>query len=165
MPIFMHYQSIHGDARDANGHDGWIDIEETHFQGIHRSITSATSTRSDRESANADLGEMELIRSMDRASPALFLQSCCGKGSDMTLHLTKTTSTGSGTDIYLEVVLRNALISRYTTVARRQSRRRPAEKLKVSFTALELRYIPYDDDGNMLPPMSVGYDKTRNKLI
>lgn len=165
MSIFMQYQSIRGDARDANGHDKWIDIQEFHFQGIHRDITSATGTRSDRESANADLSEIELIRYMDRASPELFLKACCGKGNDMTLHLTNTTSTGSGADTYLQYILRNALISRYAVLARCQSRRHPAEKLRVSFIALEMRYVPYDDDGNMLAPIAVGYSKATNTLI
>lgn len=102
---------------------------------------------------------------MDKASPQLFLEACQGRGKELIVHLTKTTSAGRGADTYLEYRFSHALISGYQVLASRHSRYRPVEHLTVSFTGLEIRYIPYDEDGNALAPMAVGYDPATHTRI
>ncbi|MCC5812090.1 MAG: type VI secretion system tube protein Hcp [Ectothiorhodospiraceae bacterium] len=163
MSIFLQYDAIQGDATGAEGHEGWIDVEEVHFAGTHRRITSTTGTRVDRESANAEFSEIQIIRRADRASPYLFLKACCGRGGDMLLHLTRTGS-GSGEETYVQYVLKDAVISGFKVCASRCLRNRASEQLTVSFTGMEIRYIPGNDDGTPLAPIAVGYDVTTNKV-
>ncbi|MCH8504347.1 MAG: type VI secretion system tube protein Hcp [Ectothiorhodospiraceae bacterium] len=163
MSILMEYGSIQGETTDTS-HSGWLDIEEINFDGVKRRITSKASTSHDRESANSEFSEIVLIRHMDKASPGLFLEACQGRGKELILHLTKTSSTGAGADTYLQYVLKNAIISGYEVMASRYSRCRPAEQLTVSFTCMELRYTPYDDEGKALAPVAVGYDPTTHML-
>lgn len=53
MSLFMQYPGIQGESADTN-HRHWIDIENLRW-GVKRRITSHTSTRNDRESANAEV--------------------------------------------------------------------------------------------------------------
>ncbi|MEX0873007.1 MAG: type VI secretion system tube protein Hcp, partial [Aquisalimonadaceae bacterium] len=88
MSIFMNYDGIKGESSDSN-HKDWMDIQDISW-GVSRNITSASSTQNDRESSNAAITDLQVTRAMDSATPALFIESCCGKGKDVVIHLTKT---------------------------------------------------------------------------
>lgn len=162
MSIFVRFGATQGEATDSN-HHGLVEVDDFDL-GVARQITSHPGTRSDRESANMETEELTLTRYMDKASPALVLEACCGRGKDLTLHVTKTGS-GNGSDTFLEYTLRNALVSGYEVYACSQARQRPSEELTISFTSLEMRYTPYDDDGNPEAPIAVGFDPTTNKKL
>ncbi|MDN3519151.1 type VI secretion system tube protein Hcp [Aquisalimonas lutea] len=151
----MSYKGIKGESSDKN-HKEWIDIDDLHW-GVKRNITSNTSTQNDRESANAVIQDLTLARRMDSASPNLFIESCSGKGKTIVLHLTKT-GTGTGSDAFMEYALKNALISSYEMNAETEADERPTELLTISFVDLEMKYTPYDQDGNAMAPVAVGFD-------
>ena len=67
---------------------------------VSRKITSNTSTRGDRESTNVVIGDLVIIRRMDKATPKIFIESCCDRGKDFEIHLTKT-GQGSGSDEFM----------------------------------------------------------------
>ncbi len=159
MSIFLNYEGIKGEASDS-GHKDWVDLEDLQW-GISRSITSSTSTQGDRESSNAVISDLIVTRRMDSATPKFFIESCCGTGKDVTIHLTKT-GTGSGTDTYMEYKLKNALISNYKVISNSQDIERPTEEIKISFIDIDVKYTPYDEDGNAESPIAVGFDTATN---
>ena len=161
MSIFMSYEGVEGEASDAHGHAGWLDIKDVYW-GVNRRVTSHTSTRNDRESANAEIRDLIVTRHMDSATPRLVIESCCGRGKDVVIHLTKT-GTGSGADVFMEWTLKNALISKYEVEGRGQSNRRPLEKLTISFVDIEMKYTPYDENGSPMAPSVVGFDTSTNE--
>lgn len=160
MSIFMNYEGIKGESTDKN-HQDWIDVDDISW-GVRRNITSNTATSKDRESANAEITDLQLTRRMDKATPDLFIESCCGKGKEVVIHLCKT-GTGSGTDTYMEYTLKNALISNYTVEAETQGDDRPTEQITISFQKVELKYTPYDDNGQAEASIAVGFDTTTNE--
>lgn len=159
MSIFMEIPNITGETSDQN-HQGWIDVLEVEF-GVHRNITSSTSTQGDRESSNAVISDLKLLKLMDRTTPQLFLLTCCGTGKDIKIVMTKT-GTGSGADVFLEYTLKNALLSRMDTQAMKYNNRRPVEEIHISFTSMSVKYIQYDEDNNMVAPLAVGFDTATN---
>lgn len=159
MSIFMNYDGITGESSDSN-HQGWMDIDELQW-GVTRRITAASSTQNDRESATAEISDLVVSRHMDSATPSLFIESCCGNGKDVVIHLTKTGS-GSGADVYMEYTLKNALISNYHVNATSQDSERPTESLTISFVDVEVKYTPYDEDGKAQAAIAVGYDTATN---
>ncbi|MBI3898974.1 MAG: type VI secretion system tube protein Hcp [Gammaproteobacteria bacterium] len=159
MSIFMNYEGIKGESSDIS-HKGWMDIEELNW-GVGRSVTSGTSTQGDRESSNANIGDLEITRHMDSATPKLFVESCCGTGKTVKIHLTKTGG-GLGSDVYMEYTLKNALLSKYSVSAGSKDKARPKEKLTISFVDVEVKYTPYDDSGLALPSIPVGFDSATN---
>ena len=159
MSIFMNYEGIKGESSDKN-HKAWMDIDNIKW-GVRRRITSHTSTQNDRESANAEITDLVVERRMDSATPNLFIESCCGKGKTVVIHLTKT-GTGTGSDVFMEYTLKNALISNYEVDAEAQDEQRPTERLTISFVDVEVKYTPYDEDGNALAAIAVGFDTATN---
>jgi len=146
MSIFAHIEGIEGEASDSF-HKGWLDI--------------LSASCGDRESSNAVIRELTIKRYMDKATPQLHLEAYCGGGKTVTLHLTKT-GAGSGADVYMQYTFHNAIVCEYKMAAWGQDTDRPIEKIKISFTKLEVRYTPYDDNGIAKSPMSVAFDITTN---
>ncbi len=159
MSIYVNYDGIKGECSDQ-AHEGWMDVLSCSYD-ISRAITSATSTKGDRESSNTEIKDLVITKYTDNATPKAFLESCCGTGKDVTIHFTKT-GAGSGSDVFLELVLKNALMSDYSFAAQSQSINRPHEKITLSFVEMEVKYIPYDEDGNAAAPISVGFDTATN---
>ncbi|MBX2807124.1 MAG: type VI secretion system tube protein Hcp [Cellvibrionaceae bacterium] len=159
MSIFVNYEGIKGESSDS-GHKDWMDVESITW-GVGRNITSSTSTQGDRESSNAVISDLQITRLMDKATPKIFIESCCGTGKEVKIHLSKT-GTGSGTDVYMEYTLKNALISNYQVAAKSQSNERPMETITISFVDVEVKYTPYDEDGNAEAAIAVGFDTATN---
>jgi len=159
MSIFINYEGVKGESSDP-AHKDWCDVESICW-GVGRNITSSTSTQGDRESSNANITDLTIMRHMDKATPKIFTESCCGTGKDVVIHLTKT-GTGSGAHIYMEYHLKNALISYYQIEAEAEDAERPVEKIQVSFTDVEVKYTPYDEDGNAEAPIAVGFNTATN---
>ena len=162
MSLFLNGEGVKGEASDAN-HPGWVDIRCISWE-VNRKITSNTSTKGDRESANAVIGDLTLKKIMDKSSPTFFIEACCGTGKTVTIHLTKT-GQGIGAETFMEYTLHNALISDYQMAAWNSDPDRPIEKIKISFTKLETRYISYNEDGLTEAPLAVAFDTATNMKI
>ncbi len=162
MGILVHHPSIKGDASDKD-HQQWIIADRMKWQS-GRQITSATSTRGDRESSNATISDLVIYKHMDKSTPSTFIAACCGTGKDVEIHLTKT-GQGQGADVYMIYKLKNAIISHYDMVEKASSPFRPSEMIKISFTAIEVKYVPYDDNNKPLAPIAVGFDTATNTKI
>jgi len=159
MSIFLHIPGITGESSDPN-HQGWIDVRNFSW-GVGRDINSHTSTQGDRESSNATISDLTLKKFMDKSTAQLFIESCCGGGKTIKFHLSKT-GQGSGADSFIEYTLHNALVSDYKVAAFNDDTDRPIEKVKISFVKLEIRYIPYDEDGNAEAALAVAFDTAKN---
>jgi type VI secretion system secreted protein Hcp len=159
VSIFLNYEGITGEASDS-GHKGWIDVKNWQW-GSERQITSSTSTQGDRESSNAVIRDLRISKYMDSSSPKIFIESCCGTGKTVKLRLTKT-GKGSGADVFMEYTLKNALISYYDVHGSEHDTHRPIEEIHISFVDLEVKYTPYDEDGNAEAAIAVGFDTASN---
>lgn len=160
MSIFMQIEGIKGESSDLY-HKDWLDIESIEWR-VGRKITSRTSTRGDRESSNPEYSELLLFKRMDKATPYIFIESCCGRGKTIIIECTKT-GKGNGSDVYMQYRLENAMISYYKVYAKdKRGNKRPMEAIKISFKRLEQRYIPYGEDNIAEAPIAVGYDAAKN---
>ncbi|MCH2038831.1 MAG: type VI secretion system tube protein Hcp [Rickettsiales bacterium] len=106
---------------------------------------------------------MLLFKRMDSTTPYIFLESCCGRGKTIIIECTKT-GAGSGSDVYMQYRLENAVISHYHVSVKGKRGRRPLEAIKISFKRLDQRYIPYGEDNVAGAPIAVGYDAARNMV-
>ncbi|MGH1487171.1 MAG: Hcp family type VI secretion system effector [Cellvibrionaceae bacterium] len=159
MSAFLYIDGVPGEVSDVN-FKGWLDIRGWGW-GTQRNITSNTSTQGNRESANAVITDLTIRRSMDKATPKLFIETCCGRGKEVKLVQTKT-GTGNGADIFIEYTFHNALISNYQVVANANNPARPIEELTISFVELDVKYTQYDEDGNAEAPIAVGFNTATN---
>lgn len=162
MSIHLRIDGVQGESSDLD-HRGWIDILQLAW-GSRRRITSATSTRHDRESANAEITDLTFTKHMDSSTPKLFTESCCGRGKTMVIELTRT-GTGRGSDVYARYTLHNALLRDYQVAAWSQDDEKPLEKIKISFSKMELAYMPQDEDNQPMAQIAVGFDATTNERV
>ncbi|QIT55936.1 type VI secretion system tube protein Hcp [Aquisalimonas sp. 2447] len=160
MSIFMAMPNVQGSVADA-GHAGWLPVETIEW-GVQRQLASPSGRRGQREASNTEFHQLTVRRPSDRATPALVLGACCGRGQTVTLRFTRT-GHGNGAEPYAEYVLHNALLSEYTVRARGRGNACPLETLRLSFTAVEMKYVGQDADGNAVAPVVVGFDSTRNR--
>ncbi|PCH59814.1 MAG: hypothetical protein COC05_05965 [Gammaproteobacteria bacterium] len=161
MSIFVKYDGIIGQVSDA-GHKGWMNMHQLRWS-LGRLITSAPSTRGDRESSNTEATDVMMTRLVDDATPALFAEACCGKGKDVEIHLTKT-GKGDGAEVYMAYRLKNCLISKYAVSCSARHKNRPTELIKISFTHIEVRYTSFDDKGIPITSASKGFDMATNMV-
>lgn len=159
MSIFLDYEGVKGECSDPN-HKEYQDVDSISW-GVNRKITSNTGTKGDRESANATISNVFIKKYMDKATPKNFIEACCGRGKKARIVLTKT-GTGGGADVFMEYILSNALMTYYQIEAASQDNERPVEKIEISFTDLEVKYTPYDEDGYQMPQHVVAFDTATN---
>lgn len=62
----------------------------------------------------------------------------------------------------MEYTLKNAIISDYHVSGSKLNPNRPLEHITISFTEVEVKYTPYDEDGNAQAPIAVGFDTATN---
>lgn len=117
MSIFMYADGIKGDSIDKH-HKGWVDLLKFGY-GVDRNITSKTSTRGDRESSNTQTSDLLLLKLMDRATPQIFIENCCGRAKKVIVELTKT-GAGHGADVYMQYIFHHALFSNYQVRQRKK---------------------------------------------
>lgn len=159
MSIFLYDPKIKGETSDKN-HKDYIDVLDVEF-GVSRAITSATSTQGDRESSNAVISDLTIKKIMDKATPYIFIETCCGRGKTLKIVMTKT-GAGGGADVFLEYTLENAL---YAHMQTNHNGLRPIETIKISFTKMTVKYLTYDEDGNLEAPQTVGFNTATNTKI
>lgn len=159
MSIYLKYGNIKGNVSDK-GFAGFIPLIHAEM-GVGRNITSATSTQNDRESSNAEIRDLHIVKAMDKSTPYLFIESCCGRGTDVEIILTKT-GHGDGAEEFMRYSLKNVLISNYLVYATAQGNARPLERFTLSFVDMDIKYTPYDEDGASQSPIAVGFNTATN---
>ncbi len=156
MPIYLQIDGIQGDATHET-HKQWTDIKAMHWNVARNMNTSAGST-ANREASEPTVSEVVLVKVSDSSSTKLFQEACTGKtGKRATIHLV---TTGSPGDTYIEYILTNTLVANYSVDT---SGDRPVETVKLNFTKMEVKYIPYDESNNPKSPMIASYDLTTTK--
>ncbi len=129
--------AIKGESK-VDGHANWISIES--FQlGVGRAITQ-TGLGSDRDPSNPAFAEATFSRKTDKASPDLFKQAVHGQSlGEATIHFLQTAA-GDKTQVYLEYVLGDPIISSYSISSGGE---RPTESFSLNFVKVSKKYTAF----------------------
>lgn len=158
MAIYLKYGDIKGKVTTA-GHEDWIELDSLQW-GVGRSISSQIGSSRDREASKPSISEVSATKLMDESSPLLFSEACVGKGTSVQIALC-TTGTDS-IEEYMTYELEDCMISGYSVSSGGD---RPSESLSLSFTKMEMKFIPYDDQGKAQSPIPAGYDMMTGKKV
>ena len=158
MPIYLKFDGIDGKVT-AEGHEQWIAVDSLQW-GVGRAISSVIGTAKDREASKPSISEVSVTKLMDESSPLIFTEACVGKSKPVQIHLV-TTGTDS-LDTYMEYSLEDCMVSGYSVSSGGD---RPSESVSLSFTKMEMKFIPYDDAGKATSPIPAGYDMALGKKI
>jgi type VI secretion system secreted protein Hcp len=151
MPIYLQLDGIPGDATHET-HKGWMDIESIHWN-VSRNMNTAAGSTANREASEPTVSEVVLTKVSDSSSTKLFAEACSGRtGKLTTIHLV---TTGNPGDTYIEYKLTNTLVANYSVDSNGD---RPVETIRLNFTKMEVKYIPYDENHKAKSPMISSYD-------
>lgn len=156
MAIYLKIDGIKGNV-EAAGHENWIDCSSMQW-GVGRGISASVGTAKDREASQPSISEVVVTKLMDQASPYLFTEACVGKSKKAEIHLVKTDA--GKLESYMEYTLENVLISGYSVSSGGD---RPTESISLSFTKVEMKYIPWKKDHTKDSPIPAGYDMASGK--
>jgi type VI secretion system secreted protein Hcp len=150
MAIYLQIEGIDGDVT-AEGHEDAIECQSVQW-GVQRPIHTPTGTSQERESARPSVSDITITKTVDKASPELFAEACAGRARNVKIDFVRI---GEAIETYLEYALSNALISAYSVSA---ADGRPTESVSFNFTRIEMKYTPYDAQGQPQSPIVAGYD-------
>jgi type VI secretion system secreted protein Hcp len=159
MPIYMDYPDIKGSSTT----DGFKDkiLLDSFSLGVTRNIALALRTDKHREASEPSVSECTVTKTMDVASPKLFVESVASDlKNDVTI--TFTTTTAKKVTEFLSYKLANVGLSHYSVSAGANDP--PTETLVLNFTKLEMKFTNHGPDVSGSPE-SVGYDLTAMKTV
>jgi len=144
MPIYLQLGSIQGQTTDAN-HKNYMEIEAIQWN-ITRHISMTAGSMEEREHSQPTFSEIILTKLSDAATVELFQRASGGQGGEKAVICLATPGAAgdSGAIDYIKYDLDNALISGYTV---NSSGDRPVETLRLSFTKMQVTYLPQAQDG------------------
>lgn len=158
MAIYAKIEGIDG-LVTAAGHEKWIDCSSLQW-GVGRAISSSVGSSRDREASKPSISEVSITKDMDESSPLIFTEACVGKGKQVEIHLCTV-----GTDqieTYMEYILSDCMVSGYSVSSGGE---KPSESISLSFTKMEMKFIPHDDAGKAASPIPAGYDLMQGTKI
>jgi type VI protein secretion system component Hcp len=162
MGIFLKLDGIDSDATDKN-HPGWIACD-SFSGGTMRPMFLETGGGMQRETSSADFHEIGVRMKMHKGSPKVFLASLLGDAKKATIHITRAGDT-SGALNYLEVILTDTYVTRYSVDHTGDNTTPPFESISLNFTKIEQKYLPGKSGGKTGSPVPVGYDMATGKKL
>ncbi|MCL2714026.1 MAG: type VI secretion system tube protein Hcp [Alphaproteobacteria bacterium] len=156
MPIYLQLGSIKGQTTDEK-HKEQMEIEAIHWN-VSRAISMTAGSMEEREHSQPTFSEIVLTKLGDASSVELFQRASGGQGGEKAvISLATPGAKGeSGATDYIKYELDNALISNYTV---NSSGDRPVETIRLSFTKMQITYLPQKTDGSRGQGQKVGsYD-------
>lgn len=150
MAIYMKIDGVEGNVTQK-GYEGWIEVLEYGWMAV-RSIANRTGSMKNRSASSASVGELEVRKLLDEASPKLVMEALQGQqGKTVNLHVVD----GPSDRKVVEYTLSNTLISSYDCAGKGD---RPRESLALNFSKIEIKVTPYNEDNQAGSPQTIAYD-------
>jgi type VI secretion system secreted protein Hcp len=135
-------------------HAGWLGIDSASF-GVGRSTNvEVGSGQEKRHRDQPTISDLQISRTYDKASPALFNQAVVGEPANILIDfLEPAKGPDKPPELYLQISLRNCLISNYSIGGGGGG---CSESFSLNFTAINIEYTAYDDKDKAISPKAKG---------
>lgn len=159
MPVYMKVPGIDGNVT-AQSHEKWINLNTFKF-GIERTIHTKIGAMFERQSGIPNFSEMLITKKIDKSSPLLFSQACAHVAKDEVL--IDVCHTHDEQRHHTRYTLKNVLVSNYQTdggciMIDEAEETSLIETIYLSFTQIELTYIPRNAANEDESPINAGYN-------
>ncbi len=155
MAIYMEYDGIKGNVT-AKGYEGMIALDSLVF-GIHRNIRMKTGEVANREGSKPLFSIIVIEKRLDSASVGIFREAVAGcAGKQVKLHFVRTGK--NQLQEYLTYTFEQCLPTFYQTVDTRSETSAAAERLHLSYSAIEVSFTDSGADNKTLSMQRHGYD-------
>lgn len=158
--MFLKFEGIDGESTDAK-HEKWIAIESfTH--NVTQPVSAASGTGG-RTGGKADFGDFIFTKTIDSATPELYLHCANGK------HIPKVDIdfclATEDKHVYMTYTLEDVIVSSVTPAGSNSDAdgAKPAEQVSIAYGQIEWEYTPIDDSGNPGAAIKKGWDLEKNE--
>ncbi|MFJ4351158.1 Hcp family type VI secretion system effector [Pseudomonas sp. NPDC089428] len=156
---FMKVDGIEGESLDE-GHKGWIELLSYHYDAM-QTISHTASSSGGASTGGVTLGDFQISKYIDRATPKLF-ELCC-RGLHIKTVTIRVHRAGAEKFKYLDIVLEEVLIALVSGQAAEQSGL-PVEVVTLNYGRIRFEYTQQRRvDGGSAGIVSGGWDRTTNK--
>ena len=160
MALYVQCKDIEGEATDSN-HQKWIICDSASLP-VFRSIPSGAVDQQ-RTKGETSLGDITLVRQLDKSSPKLMEACALGKFNKEVL-IEFTTTTGGKTDTYLKWKLENVVVTGYSCHGNSSAEPLPSEQISFNFTKITKTYTEFDNKtGSKKGNVESSYEMGANK--
>ncbi|KWS65228.1 MULTISPECIES: Hcp family type VI secretion system effector [Pseudomonas syringae group] len=156
---FMKVDGVEGESLD-DGHKGWVELLSYHYNAM-QSISQTASSSGGATAGGVYLGDFQISKYVDRATPKLF-EICC-KGTHIKNVTIRIHRAGTEKFKYLDIVLEEVLISLVSGHGADQSGL-PIESVNLNFGRIKFEYSQQRRaDGGSAGIVSGGWDRIAKK--
>lgn len=141
MGLFIKVDGIEGESTDAN-HQKWI-LADSASLPVFRSIPSGAVDQQ-RTKGETQLGDVSIVRQLDKSSPKLFEAVASGKFNKL-VTMEFTTQTGGKNETYLKLALENVIFSGYSVSGSSSGDPMPSESVSMNATKITYTYTEFDN--------------------
>jgi type VI secretion system secreted protein Hcp len=140
MAAFLKLEGLDGEATDSK-HDKWIKMLSMSAP-IFRSITEGASD-ADRGRGTTTLGDIVIVRKLDKSSPKL--AEACATGKPIKKgQIDFCAQANDKEEPYLQYTLENVIVSSYSFHGDGSGSPVPTEEITINFTKIEWKYVTLD---------------------
>ncbi len=155
MAIYMEYDGIKGNVT-AKGYEGMIAVDFVAFE-IYRKISMESGNVANREYTKPSFSIIVIGKRQDSASVGIYREAVAGSaGKQVKIHFVRTGK--NQLQEYLTYTFEHCLPTFYRTVDTRRETSAAAERLYLSYSAIEVSYTDSGADNKTLSVQRHGYD-------
>ena len=155
LNMYLKIGGIEGESTDQ-AHEGWIDV-----LSVSQSVTqpaSALASSGRRTSQRVIMQDFSVVKTIDKATPKLYLACCSGQRiPTVEIHLVTT----GALQPYMIYKMENAIISSFD-VSGGSGGDAPTETLSLNFSKISWEYVKFDPDGRASAPEKAEWDLETN---
>jgi type VI secretion system secreted protein Hcp len=158
---FLKIDGIDGESTDDK-HKSWIEVMSFSW-GAHQPASGSSSSGGARSAERVDLADFSVVKTLDKASPKLFLHCCNGKHiPSAVIELCRATEDKQK---YMEYKMSDVIISSVRPGgAAGGSERLPLEEVSINYGKIEVIYTETDHKtGKPKGDVKANWDTTSNK--
>lgn len=158
---FLELDGIPGESKDQ-AHPAVIQVESFSFGASNSGIVGGGGGGAG--TGKVSFSDISFSKVIDKTSPLLYLNTANGKILKKATLFVRRTISNAALDYYT-VTLSDALLTRVQTSG--QGDALPRESFSLSFSKIEISYIPQKADGSLdkLNPVKSGWDVVSNKAL
>ncbi len=150
MAVYMKVEGVTGDA-SQEAHAGWIPLTEMTLPTERPDVNTAPGNVSDRTTSAVNFNDLEISKSMDKASPQLMTWNIDGSTKKVIIEVCKEKG-----QLVLQLVLYDVILTNYSSTSDEEGA--VTESINLDYTKIEYNYTPYTKDNVAGDPIGVEYD-------
>ena len=152
MTIYLKLTNISGNVTDKN-HQGWVDVDGYQMR-MRRRVNMRVGQANNRGVSLPSIKCFEIVKSLDKSSILVLTAMLTGKVIDSCQ--IDVCHAGDGAQVHSQYILSNAMISHYEDSCGKYGLGK--EYLRIAYTKLQRKCIPFDAAGKAGSPVIGGYD-------